>query len=472
MKVQLNVNSPTARDLAFALHPYTNARAHEARGATIIERGEGIHVYDDQGREYIEALAGLWSVAVGYGEERLVEAAAAQMRKLPYYHSFSHKANNPSIDLAEKLVRITPERLRRVFFANSGSEANDTVVKLVWYYNNAVGRPRKKKIIARIRGYHGITVASGSLTGLPWNHADFDLPIPNILHTACPHHYRFAYPGESEEEFASRLAGQLEELILREGPDTVAAFIGEPVMGAGGVIVPPKTYWSKIQAVCRKYDILVIADEVITGFGRTGAMFASEHFGIDPDILVVSKQITSSYLPLSAVLFSDAIYQGVAENSAKVGTFGHGFTTSGHPVATAVALENLRIIEERRLVENARSVGEILQRGLRRLADHPLVGEVRGLGLIAAVEMVADKATRRPFDPLGRAGAFFFEKGHENGLIVRCVQDSPCLCPPLIVSEEQVEELLTRFRKTLDHTWSFVQRDPELRSCWIDRSKD
>jgi 4-aminobutyrate---pyruvate transaminase len=457
MKAQFNLNSPTARDLAFALHPYTNARAHEDRGATIIERGEGIYVYDDQGNEYIEALAGLWSVAVGYGEERLVAAATEQMRRLPYYHSFSHKANTPSIDLAQKLVQITPDRLHRVFFTNSGSEANDTVVKLLWYYNNAIGRPQKKKIISRIRGYHGITVASGSLTGLPWNHKDFDLPITNILHTACPHHYRFALDGESEEEFASRMAGQLEATLLREGPGTVAAFIGEPIMGAGGVIVPPRTYWQKVQAVCRKYDVMVIADEVITGFGRTGHMFASEHFGIDPDVMVLSKQITSSYLPLSAVLFSDQIYQGVAENSARIGTFGHGFTASGHPVAAAVALENIRIIEERDLVENARRVGEVLQAGLRRFADHPLVGEVRGVGLIAAVEMVADKATRRPFEPLGKVGNYFFEKGHELGFIVRCVQDSVCICPPLIISEDQVTDLLGRFARALDDTYVFAR---------------
>ena len=306
------VNSPSARDLAYVLHPYTNARAHEAKGPVIIERGQGIYVYDDQGREYIEGLAGLWSVAIGYGEERLVEAAAAQMRKLPYYHTFSHKSHNPGIDLAEKLISIAPAGLARVFFANSGSEANDTVVKLVWYYNNALGRPKKKKIISRLRAYHGITIASGSLTGLPWNHRDFDLPIANILHTACPHHYRYANDGESEEEFASRLAGQLEEMIVHEGPDTVAAFIGEPVMGAGGVLVPPRTYWQKISQVCRKYDVLIIADEVINGFGRTGRMFASELYGIEPDMLVVSKQITSSYLPLSAILLTDGIYQTVA----------------------------------------------------------------------------------------------------------------------------------------------------------------
>ena len=458
VKDGIALNSPHARDVAHALHPYTNARAHEKRGPIVIDRGKGVYVFDDQGNEYIEALAGLWSVAVGFGEERLVKAAAEQMRKLPYYHSFSHKAHLPSIDLAERLVAMTPGRLSRAFFANSGSEANDTVVKMIWYYNNAIGRPKKKKIVSRLRAYHGITVASGSLTGLPWNHRDFDLPIANILHTACPHHYRYAAEGESEEEFASRLAGQFEQLILDEGPETIAAFIGEPVMGAGGVILPPRTYWQKMQAICRKYDVLVVADEVITGFGRTGTPFACERFGIDPDILVLSKQITSSYLPLSAVLLTDALYQGIADNSANIGTFGHGFTTSGHPVATAVALENLAIIEERKLFDHAAKVGERLQEKLRSLSDHPLVGEVRGVGLIAAVEFVADKTTKRQFEPPGRVGTYFFDRGHEHGIIIRNVQDSVAICPPLVISDAEVDELFRRFALTLEDTWAWVQK--------------
>ncbi len=460
MKPQLKVNSPQARDIAYALHPYTNARLHEEHGPVIIERAEGIRVYDTEGREYIEALAALWSVGVGYGEERLVQVAVEQMRKLPYYHTFSGKAHQPSIDLAEMLVAMTPERLSRAFFANSGSEANDSIIKMVWYHNNAVGRPKKKKFVARIRGYHGITIASGSLTGLPWNHRDFDLPIAGILHTACPHHYRFAYPGESEEEFASRLAGQFEQLVLAEDPDTIAAFIGEPVMGAGGVLVPPRTYWEKMQAVCRKYDILVIADEVITGFGRTGAPFASELYGIDPDFMTLSKQITSSYMPLSAVLLSDEIYQGIADNSAKVGTFGHGFTGSGHPVATAVAVENLKIFEERKLFDHAAKVGAHFQDKLREtFTEHPLIGEVRGVGLIAALEMVADKKTKRPFDPLGKVGAYFFERGHHHGVLIRNVQDSVAICPPLIVTESDIDEIVRRLKLTLDDTLAFARQN-------------
>ncbi|MGO1118513.1 aspartate aminotransferase family protein [Rhodovibrionaceae bacterium A322] len=452
-------NSPAARDIANQFHPYTNARLHEQNGPVIIENGKGVYVYDDQGKEYIEGLAGLWSVAVGFGEERLVKVATEQMAKLPYYHSFAHKAHNPSIDLAEKINQMVPIDGGKVFFANSGSEANDTVMKLVWYYNNALGRPEKKKFISRIKGYHGISIASGSLTGLPANHTDFDLPIKNVLHTACPHHYRFAYEGESEEEFASRLAGQLEQQIMEEGPETIAAFIGEPVMGAGGVIVPPATYWDKVQKVCRKYDILVVADEVICGFGRTGELFGSHTYDIQPDILVMSKQMSSSYMPISAFVFTDEIYQAVADNTAKIGTFGHGFTASGHPVATAVSLENLKIIEERDLVGNAQRVAPNLQDGLRKFAGHPLVGEVRGVGLIAAVELVADKASKKPFDPVGKVGGFLFNKAQEHGLILRNLGDTIAFCPPLIISAEQVDEMLVRFGKALDETTAFVKAE-------------
>jgi 4-aminobutyrate---pyruvate transaminase len=460
MKVKvMNVlpNSLHARDIAYQIHPYTNARKHERTGPIVIERGSGIYVYDDQGREYIEALAGLWSVAVGFGENRLVEAAARQMAKLPYYHTFSHKSHEPSIELAEKLVNMSPAGLDHVFFTNSGSEANDTVIKFVWYYNNAMGRERKKKFIARNGGYHGITVAAGSLTGLQVNQRGFDLPLSFVTHVTCPHHYRFAVEGETEEAFADRLAAELEATILAEGPETVAAFIGEPVMGAGGVLVPPRTYWEKVQAVCRRYDVLVVADEVINGFGRVGTLFACEHFGIRPDILVVSKQITSSYQPLAAVLISDAIYQGVADQSERLGTFGHGFTGSGHPVATAVGLENLAIIEERNLVANAAKVGAHLQTRLREFACHPLVGEVRGVGLIAAVELVADKASKAKFDPPSKAGLYLFEKAHEHGLIIRSIQDTIAFCPPLIITEAQVDEIVARFGRTLNETQAWVE---------------
>ncbi len=449
-------NSLHARDVAYILHPYTNARRHERLGPMVIDHGKGVYVYDDQGREYIEGMAGLWSVAVGFGEQRLVDAAAKQMAKLPFYHTFSHKSHEPSIDLAEKLIKMSPDGLDHVFFTNSGSEANDTVVKIVWYYNNAIGRPEKKKFIARNGGYHGITIASGSLTGLQVNQRGFDLPLSFVRHVTCPHHYRFAEPGESEEAFADRLAAELEATILAEGPETVAAFIGEPVMGAGGVIVPPATYWEKVQAVCRKYDVLVVADEVINGIGRIGTLFACETFGIKPDVLVLSKQITSSYQPLAAVLFSDAIYQGVADQTERLGTFGHGFTTSGHPVATAVALENLAIIEERGLVENVSVVGPRLQAALRTFADHPLVGEVRGVGLIAAIELVADKKTKAKFDPVGKVALYLFERAQEHGLILRAIQDQIAFCPPLIVTPKQIDQIVARFGAALEETEAWV----------------
>jgi 4-aminobutyrate--pyruvate transaminase len=437
-------------DIATELHPYTDARLHEKMGPIVIERGQGIYVYDTAGKEYIEGMAGLWSVAVGFSEPRLAKAAAAQMSKLPYYHIFGHKSHEPAIQLAEKLVAITPPQLTRVFFTNSGSEANDTVVKLVWYYNNALGRPKKKKFLARHKAYHGITVASGSLTGLPANHRDFDLPAIPVRHLTCPHLYRFGTAGETEAQFTARLLAEAEAVILEEGPDTVAAFIGEPLMGAGGVMPPPQGYWPGIEALCRKYDILLISDEVITGFGRLGSSFGAVHYGFKPDLMVVSKQLTSSYVPLAAVLFSESVYAVIADNSAKIGTFGHGFTTSGHPLATAVALENLKIIEERDLMGQAARVGAFMQKELRKLAAHPLVGEVRGEGLIAGLELVEDKASKRSFDPQLKVGLKTFALGHQNGLIVRAIGDTIALCPPMIITEAQVQEMIGRLEKTLD----------------------
>lgn len=450
-------NSNHARDIAYMLHPNTNARRHEDVGPIIMDRGEGIYVYDDQGNRYIEALAGLWSVGVGFGEKRLADAAHRQMQRLPYYHTFTHKSNEPAILLAERLVKMTPPSVSKVFFTNSGSEANDTVVKMVWYFNNARGKPEKKTFISRHSAYHGITMASGSLTGLPVNHRDFDLPILPVKHLTCPHHWRNAAPGESEEAFATRLAAELEATILEAGPETVAAFIGEPLMGAGGVIPPPATYWQKMQAVCRKYDVLLVADEVINGFGRLGTLFACEHYGIEPDILVLSKQLTSSYLPLAAIVISDAVYQGIAGNSAKIGVFGHGFTASGHPVATAVANENLDIIEEKQLVANAARVGPVMQAALRRFAGHPLVGEVRGEGLIAAVELVADKAAKTRFDPVGKVGMTLFNKAHGHGLIVRSIGDVIAFCPPMIITEAEVADMVARFGRALDDTAAWIE---------------
>ncbi len=450
-------NSLAAADIATMLHPYTDARAHAEQGPLIIARGEGIRVWDSAGKEYIEGMAGLWSVALGFSEPRLREAAARQMDLLPFYHTFSHKSHEPSIRLAEKLVEMTPEPLTRAFFTNSGSEANDTVVKMVWYLNNALGRPQKKRFLAREKAYHGITVASGSLTGLPYNHRDFDLPIIPVTHLTCPHHYRFGHDGEGEAEFCARLLAELEEVIEREGPETIAAFIGEPLMGAGGVMPPPEGYWAGVETICRRHDILIVSDEVICGFGRLGAPFGCERYGFTPDIMTVSKQLTSSYMPLAAVMFSEAVYDVIADNTHKLGTFGHGFTASGHPVATAVALENLAIMEERDLMGNAARLAEPFQSGLAGLADHPLVGEVRGAGLIAGVELVADKAARRSFEPAGRIAAKAVALGHEEGLICRNIGETVALCPPMIVTEADLAEIVARLARALDRTEAWAR---------------
>lgn len=446
----MGTNDLSKIDKTYHLHSYTNAVKHQTVEPCIITKGEGIYVFDHTGKKYIEGMAGLWSVAVGFNEQRIIDTVTKQMQELPFYHTFTHKSNIPSIKLAQKLVQLTDGLMSQAYFTNSGSEANDTIVKMVWYYHNAIGKPNKKKIISRVSGYHGVTVASGSLTGLAPNHKDFDLPIDRILHTSSPHFYRNGLPGETEEEFATRLANELEELILSEGPDTIGAFIGEPIMGAGGVIVPPKTYWEKIQQVCRKYDILVAADEVITGFGRTGHMFASNYFGIKPDFMTLSKQLTSSYLPLAAVLLNDKVADAIANHSGTLGSFGHGYTASGHPVCTAVGLENLAIIEENNLVGNAVTSGEILQDRLRKLVDHPLVGEVRGLGLIAGVELVANKATKEKFDPVGSVGALVSQIAQEKGLIIRGIQDTLAFCPPLVITPEEVNNMVDIFEAALN----------------------
>src|ERR1700736_6455714 len=339
------------RDIETVVHPYTNLAGLRDTGPMVIEHGKGVLVHDSEGKAYIDAMAGLWCVSLGYGNEELVEAAAAQMRKLSFAHLFSGKSHDPAIELAERLKEIAPVPTSKVFFCNSGSEANDTQVKLVWYMNNALGRPAKKKIISRLKAYHGVTIASASLTGLPANQRDFDLPIAGILHAGCPHHYRFAHAGESEEEFATRLASELAQMIEQEGPETVAAFIAEPVMGAGGVIVPPKSYFEKVTQVCRRYDVYMIADEVICGFGRLGTAFGCQSLGFAPDAISVAKALTSGYVPMAAVTVPEPMYEALLVESRKIGTFGHGFTYSGHPVAAAAGLQALEIYARDRLVE-------------------------------------------------------------------------------------------------------------------------
>ncbi len=454
-------NSAAARDAAYALHPYTDLRTHLDVGPVVIARGKGVRVWDDAGKEYIDALAGLWCASLGFSNERLVEAAARQMRTLPFYHSFAAKSHEPMIDLAEMLIARAPVPMSKAFFANSGSEANDTAIKMVWYFNNAVGRPKKKKIIGRIRGYHGITIASGSLTGLAANHRSFDLPLPGFLHTMAPHHYHGAEPGESEEAFATRCADELEKLILAEDPDTVAAMWAEPVMGAGGVVVPPRTYFEKIQAVLKKYDVLLVADEVICGFWRTANYWGTQTYGLQPDILTCAKALSAAYLPISAVLVNERIFQGLADESHLIGTFGHGYTYSGHPVPAAVAVETLKIYDEIDIGAHVRTVGPYLQRELRRrFTDHELVGEVRGIGLIAALELVADKAARTNFDPKAKIGARAAKLLEANGVIGRAmINDTLAFSPPLIITEAEIDEMLDGFARALDELAVQLRRE-------------
>jgi len=455
-------NSNAARDIANVLHPYTDHRAHALNGPLVITRGEGVRVWDDQGREYIEGVAGLWCASLGFSNQRLVAAAKAQMDRLPFYHAFTAKSHEPLIDLSEMLIERSPCPMSKVFYANSGSEANDTAIKMVWYYNNAVGRPGKKKIISRLKAYHGITIASGSLTGLPANHKMFDLPVSDrFLHVRTPHHYHEALPGETEEEFSTRLAAELEEVILREGPDTVAAFFAEPAMGAGGVMIPPAGYFPKIQAVLRKYDVLFVADEVICGFGRTGNYWGCQTFDITPDIITCAKALSASFLPISAIIINDRIFQGLADGSATIGTWGHGFTYSGHPVAAAVALETLKIYDEMDVVGTIRRTGPRLQAALRaQFADHPLVGEVRGIGLVGAIELVADKATHRNFDPKLKIGARLVKAGEEAGVILRGLSnDTIAFSPPLIMNEAEIDEMVARTGRALDALTVAMRRE-------------
>jgi 4-aminobutyrate--pyruvate transaminase len=450
-------NSIHARDIAAHLHPYTNLAAHPEVGPHILKRGEGIYVIDDEGKKFIEGMSGLWCASLGFSEKRLVKAATKQLETLPFYHNFAHKAVEPAIELADYLVNHAPVPMSKVFFTNSGSEANDTQVKLVWYYNNILGRPEKKKIIARFGAYHGITVAAASLTGLQYAQNGFDVPIKNILHTDCPHFYKYGMEGESEEEYATRLADNLEQLIMAEGPDTVAAFIAEPFLGAGGVIAPPKGYFEKIQPILQAHDILFIVDEVISGFYRTGDMFGTQTYNLKPDLITLAKQLSAAYQPIGAVMLNEKIHDVLVEGSRKYGLFGTGFTYSGHPVPAAVALETQRIYDDLNIGAHVKAVSVTFQRRLHALADHPLVGETRGLGLIGAVELVADKAARQNFDPAHKVGAFVTGKAMEHGLILRSLaNDSVAFCPPLIITDAQINDMFDAFERALDEAAGYV----------------
>ncbi len=448
-----------ALDLAHLFHPNTNLAAYHEHGPLVLVRGQGIHVWDNHGNRYIEGMAGLWCATLGYGDEELASAAYDQIKKLSFSHLFTGKSHEPGIRLADKLVHMAPCEASRVFFGNSGSDANDTQIKLVWYYNNAIGRPRKKKIIARQRAYHGVTLGAAGLSGLPSFHRNFDLPLPFVLHTDAPYYYRGAQPGESEEDYATRLADHLEQLIVREGPETIAAFIAEPLMGVGGVLLPPRTYFEKIQGVLEKYDVLLIDDEVITGFGRTGELWGAQAFGMRPHTLSVAKALSSAYLPISAVIVPEFLYRPMVEASGRIGMFGHGFTYSGHPVSAAVALRTLQIYEERKLYEHVRKIAPQFQARFRALAEHPLVGDVRGVGLLGACELVQNKHTKASFDPMQAVGAKCMQLCQDRGLIVRAVADAVVLCPPYIVTPNDVDEIFDRFGEGLDDTLAWASKE-------------
>ncbi len=449
-------DSIEARDLRHLLHPTTNLAAHQRAGPSVHVRAAGAYLWDNQGKQYIEGMAGLWCTALGYGEPELARVAEAQMRKLNYSQLFGGKTNEPSVLLAEKLKAMVPMDAGRVFFGLSGSDANDTQMKLMWYYNNAIGRPQKKKIISRLRGYHGVTIASGSLTGLPAYHQQFDLPIAGVLHTDAPFYYRGAQPGETEAAFTDRLVSNLAALIEREGGNTIAAFIAEPVLGAGGVIVPPPGYYEKVQKLLHAHDILFIDDEVICGFGRTGAPFGCQTMNIAPTTMSLAKAISSAYLPISAVMLPEYMYEAFVDQSATLGNFSHGFTYSGHPVCAAVALRNIELMEERELFAHAAAVSEPFQSRLRGLAEHPLVGNARGVGMIGAVELVANKDKKTPFEPAQGVGPYCMARAEENGLLIRALGDTVAFCPPLIVTEDQVHEIFDKFERALEATLEYL----------------
>ena len=454
------LSNAQTRDISSLLHPYTNLVKLRETGPVVFERGKGVRIYDERGKDYIEALAGLWCTALGWGEETLVEAAAEQMRKLPYSHIFAGRSHEPAIALAEKLKEIAPFPVGKVFFANSGSEANDTQIKLFWYASNAAGKPQRKKIISRVKGYHGVTIASASLTALPANHKSFDLPLDFVRFADCPHFYHHAESGESEAQFSQRMAENLDALIEKTGAETIAAMIAEPVQGAGGVILPPEGYFQAVSRVLARHGIALIDDEVITGFGRTGNRFGCETFGFEPTTMTIAKALSSAYLPISAVLISPEMCELIEAESGRVGTFGHGYTYSGHPVAAAVALKTLEIYEERDIVGHVRRVAPHFLARLEHLREHPLVGEAKGVGLLGGVEILADKKAKRNFEPAKAVGPAIAKMIEEEGVLTRAMMgDRFGLCPPLIITEAEIDELFDRFEHGLNRGLDWVKRE-------------
>lgn len=427
-----------AADKAAFMHGYTNLARHAEVGPHVIARGEGIRIYDTAGREFIEAAAGMWCASFGFGEAALVEAATRQLRELPYYHTLASQSVPPAIELCRRLQALVPIERAHVYLALSGSEANDFLIKFLWYYNNARGRPRKKKVIARVNGYHGATVVASSLTGIARNHAAFDLPLPGFLHTHDPHYTRFRRLGEAEDAFVDRILGDLEELIRREGPDTIMAFMAEPVAAGGGVVVPPATYFPKLQALLERHDILLLADEIVTGFGRTGSMFGSETFGLRPAAITMGKGMTGAYQPVAAVALRGDIYEVIARQSGELGSFAHGTTYAGYPVGAAVAVRALELMEERDLVGHVRRVAPVFLERLRRLERHPWVLETRGIGLLGAFQL-----REGPGIP---DAARFKALAEECGVIVRAVPvgASLALSPPLVITEAEIHQMFDR----------------------------
>ncbi|MDO7634924.1 MAG: aminotransferase [Porticoccaceae bacterium] len=444
------------------IYPTTNFKAIEQ---LTVERGEGCYVWDNKGNRYIEGLAGLWCTALGYGNQEVIQAAAEQMGKLSFSHMFGGKTHQVGMDLAEKLAEMIPMQDAMISFGNSGSDANDSHIKMLRYYHQAIGRPERRKIIARDRSYHGVTVASASLTGLPVTQNHFDLPVDalGILRTDHPHYYRGKQGGESEAEFVARIVGNLEAMIVREGPETIAAFIAEPITGASGVIVPPEGYYEKVQAVLNKYGIMFWADEVITGFGRTGNDFGCNTMGIkSPDMMTFAKQLSSAYMPISASAIRRDMYDAMVDQSAAAGAFGHGYTYSGHPVACAVALKVLEIYQRDDIFAKAAVTGEYMQKRLAEFKDHPLVGEVRGRGLLGAIELVANKATGQAFVG-GAVGGFAQKAAQDNGLLLRAVAGSSLgFCPPLIITTAQIDEIIEKTAIALDVTLDHCVREKLL----------
>jgi len=438
---------------AHHLAPFSDYKQLAEKGPRIITEAKGVHLWDSEGNKILDGMAGLWCVAVGYGREELVEAASAQMRQLPFYNTFFQTAHPPVLELAHAISQLAPAGMNHVFFTGSGSEGNDTMLRLVRHYWACKGQPNKKIIIGRDNGYHGSTVAGASLGGMKFMHEQGDLPIPGIAHIPQP--YWFGEGGEqSPEEFGVWAADQLEKKILELGEDNVAAFIAEPIQGAGGVIIPPDSYWPRIKEILAKYDILFVADEVICGFGRTGEWFGSQYYDLKPDLMTIAKGLTSGYVPMGGLIVSDKVFEVIEAH----GDFNHGFTYSGHPVAAAVGLENLRILKEEGIVERVKAeTAPYLQKRLRELADHPLVGEVRGVGMLGAIELVQDKAMRKRFS--GDVGVGMVCRGHcfNNGLIMRAVGDTMIIAPPLVISLAEIDELVEKARKCLDLTWEQVR---------------